>query len=356
MVNISYPAKIKFFLIIKIWVAYFLLTKIALTQPHWNLPFFHQLNYNLYFLIFLLSTIIFIKDKNNSFIYLNFAILSLLYLTGFFAIFTGKGYLLGDDYLQYYFWSYRKISISFVLSGTLIFFTINYLFRQEKTFIKYFSTLIIILPFVFFSYYKFLLNYRLIFLDNSLYELLSSAIAINFLAIFFIVLYGYLCIHRNQPISRHINLLVFSSLIFILIDTTDNFFLFYDKELPSISQVFLTGNLLLYIGILADKISYMNSDFGRFYEDLINSKIKLNMKILPKKTIIDKYILYVKEKLKSVHKRIFYLALMVLTLSFFVFYFPFGYIKVNVLILIFMISILLIYLNILLSRRTRKKI
>jgi len=215
--------------------------------------------------------------------------------------------------------------------------------------------LIIILPFVFFYYQKFFLDYRSVFFKHSQYELLSSAIGMNFLAIFFIVVFGYLYLQRNQPITRHINLLILSFLLFVLIDTNDNFFFYYKKQLPIISQIFLTGNLILYFWILADKIFYMNSEFGKFYDELITSKIKLNIKILPRKTIVDKYIAYTKERFKSVPDRIFFIVLMVIFLSFFVYYFPFGYTKVNVLILVTMISILLVYLNALVTRRTKKR-
>jgi hypothetical protein len=355
MLNIPGLAKKHFIRIGIIWIVFFVITQIALDQPHWDLTFFQNLNYNLFFIILLLSITIFLKDKYNSYIYLNFAILALIYLSGFFVIFTGEGYPIGDDYLQYYIWSYRKIAISIALSSTISFIVADYLFQGEKTIFKYLSTMVFVLPFAFFYYKKFVIDSRSIFVQPAQYEIISSSIGMNFLTLFFILVFGYLYLYRNQPITRHINLIIFSSLIYVVIDINDNIFLHQQKELPNISQLFLTGNLVLYILTFIDKIIYMDSEFGKFYDQLINSNIKTKLKIIPKKTIVDKYYVFLKEKLKFFPNRIMLIGLMVVSLLFFIYYFPFGYTKVNVLILITLMSILLLYLNILVTRRRKKK-
>ena len=130
---------------------------------------------------------------------------------------------------------------------------------------------------------------------------------------------------------------------------------FFCKTCFSQSQVFLSGNLILYIWIFIDKMIYMDSEFGRFYDNLMSSKIKINLDIIAKKTIVDKFILLTREKFKFFPNRLMLIGLMILSLSFFIYYFPFGYTKVNVIILVIMMSILLLYLNMLVSKRIRKR-
>ncbi|MBC8180614.1 hypothetical protein H8E88_05765 [candidate division KSB1 bacterium] len=270
-------------------------------------------------------------------------------------IFTGEGYPIGDNYLLYYVWSYRKIAISIALSGTISFIVADYLFYGEKILLKYLSTMIFVLPFSIFYFQKFIINSRTIFFRPAQFEIISSSIGMNFLALFFILVFGYLYLYRNQPITRHITLIIFSSLLYVAIDINDNIFLHQEKELPGISQVFLTGNLILYILIFIDKMIYMDSEFGKFYDKLISSKIKINLNIIPKKTIVEKYVIFIKERLKFIPNRVMLIGLMVISLSFFIYYFPFGYTKVNALILVTMMTILLVYLNILVSRRNKKR-
>ena len=337
MAKISGSSKKLFLLIINTWLIFFVLTKIALTHPHWEMGFSQYLNYNLLFLIFLLSVSIFIKEKLNRFIYLNFAFLSLFFLTGFFVIFTGKGYLIGDDYLVYYFWTFRKIGISIAFCVSVVFITFDYLFLEKSNWWKFLSTFMCVLPFSFMYYKKFFLDFRTIFNETSLYEILSSAIAMNFLAVFFVLVFGYVYLKRNRPITKHINLIIFASLLFIVINIGDNYFMIEEKHLPLLSQLFLTGNLILYIGIFVDKLIYMDSAFGKFYDRLINSEINLDLKIIPPKTIADKFIFLLDEKLKNPSNRFILIGLMSISLFCFLNFFPYGYTKVNVTILVILV-------------------
>jgi hypothetical protein len=177
----------------------------------------------------------------------------------------------------------------------------------------------------------------------------------NFLAVFFVLVFGYVYLKRNRPITKHINLIIFASLLFIVINIGDNYFMIEEKHLPLLSQLFLTGNLILYIGIFVDKLIYMDSAFGKFYDRLINSEINLDLKIIPPKTIADKFIFLLDEKLKNPSNRFILIGLMSISLFCFLNFFPYGYTKVNVTILVILVGALLIYLKILISKRTNNK-
>ena len=84
------PVGKQFLTIFNIWMTYFVISKIALVFPHWKISSIALFNYDLYFLIFLFALWIYLKKTYNRYIYLNIAILSILYVLGFLALFIGK--------------------------------------------------------------------------------------------------------------------------------------------------------------------------------------------------------------------------------------------------------------------------
>jgi len=116
-------------IILNIWMAYVVLSKLVLIFPHWEISFIRLINYDLFFLVFLLSITVFLKEENNRYVYLNIAIFAAAYLLGFLTIFLGENYSLGNDYLQYYVGTYRKILIAIVTCITVIYISIDYLYH-----------------------------------------------------------------------------------------------------------------------------------------------------------------------------------------------------------------------------------
>lgn len=344
---------IQLYLILKIWLGYLLLSKLVLIFPHWKISSIALLNYDLFFLIILLAIAVFFKERNNKYIFLNLAIFAFVYVSGSLTIFLGKNYALGNDFLQYYFWAYRKILISIITCITIIYIPIDYLYNEKKTISKYLLALFIILPISFIYYRNFLLIPQYLFKGENYYEIYSGLLGMNFLAIFFILLYGYLLFYRNKPVSGHVNLIVFSFLLFFSIDTLDNFLIYSRLSLPNFSQLTLFFNLILFIFILIHNIYYLNTEYGKFYEDLRFSRIKLNIKLMKKTTIIEKYIFRLQAYFSYLPNRLFFILLMVISISFFLYFYPFGYVKLNFTILIILMLILFFYLNILIRRRAR---
>lgn len=343
------------YLLIKIWLVYFVLSRLVLRFPHWEVPAISLINFDLFFIMFLISFFIFKKDKNYPYIYLNLALATVPYLLGMIVMFVGTSFSLGSDYLMYAMWSWRKILISIFMTIAIVFIPTNYMFRRKKIWCSYLLTLSVVFAIAFLYYRKFLLDKNLLFEEHTQYQLLSSGIGMNFLAIFFIGIYGLIYLYFDRPISGYINLLLLSSLIYLLLDSSDNYFIIYKKNLPATSQFFLLFNLLFYVAILSHKFILMEKEFVRFYENLLESKIDLQIKILRKKSWIDKLILVLKKYFKPLPNKIFFSALTVFSLSFFLYFYPYGYTKINLLIIISILSILIIYLYILVNKRMRNQ-
>lgn len=342
-----------FFLILKIWLGYLFLSKLVLIYPHWKISSIALFNYDLFSLIVLFAGAVFLKEHNNKYIFLNLAIFAFVYLCGFFTIFLGKNYAIGNDLLQYYCWGYRKILISILTCMAVIYIPIDYIYNEKKTISKYLLTLLITLPISFLYFRNFFLSYKYLFIGENYYKLFSGHIGMNFLAIFFITLYGYLLFYRDKPISGHVNLIVFSYLLFLSIDTLDNFLIYSRFSLPILSQLFLCVNLILFILILIHNLYYLNTEFGQFYEDVRFSKKKLNIKLMKKTTMTEKYIFLLQGYFSYLPNRLIFIVLMVITISFFIYFYPYGYAKLNFIILIILMVLLFIYLNMLINKRKR---
>ncbi len=343
-------------ILLNIWMAFVVLSKLALILPHWKISFSALINYDLYFLIVLFAIAVFLKDRYNRYIYLNLAIFAFIYVLGFLIIFLGEDYSFGNNLLQYYSWTYRKILISIVTCITIIYIPIDYLYYERKTIYKYLLTLLISLPISFIYYRNFFLSYKYLFLGENYYRVFSGFLGMNFLALFFIGLYGYLLFRREKPISGHVNLIVFSFLSFLSIDSIDNYFNFLRKPLPTLSEIFLIGNLFLFVSILVHNLFYLDTEFGRFYEDFRFSKIKLNINLLKRKTIIEKYMDLIQEYFKHLPNRVLFPLLMLISLSFFFYFYPYGYSKLSFIILIILMIAIIGYLNMLIKKRTKVEV
>jgi len=339
--------------ILKIWLVYILLTKLALLFPHWRISSIALFNFDLFFLIFLIAFNIFLKGHNNKLIFLNLAIFAFVYVSGFFIVFLGHDYTIGNDYFQYYFWGYRKIVISIITCINLIYIPIDYLYNEKKSASKYLFTLLITLPISFLYYRNFFLYYNYLFIPNNYIKLFFGQLGMNFLAIFFIMLYGYIRFYRDKPISGHVNLIVFSFLIFLVVDTLDSFLSYFEMPLPIFNQVSLCLNLVLFLLILVHFLWYLNSEFGKFYEEFRFSKKKLGIKLIHKKTFVEKYIAWLQGYFDNLPNRIFFILLMVISFSFFLYFYPYGYEKLHFIILFGLIILLFAYIYFLIKKRTK---
>jgi len=346
--------KNQLWVILNIWILFIVFGSVYLLRfKHWELPIINLLNYYLYFLIVLLAGAAFLKGRYNKYIFLNIAIFAFVYVMGFVVIFIGRNYSFGDDYLQYYAWSYRKIMVSIVTALTIIYIPVDYLRHNRRTYEKYLIALLLCLPIAFVYYKNFILSHRYLFIDNHIRQIFLGFIGMNLWALFFIFLYAYLVLKYDKPILGHVNLLIFSFLLFVAIDSLDNFFYYIHRPLPTFSGVLLFLNLLLFILILLHNLFYVSSDFGQFYEQFRFSEKKLGITVLKRKTKVEKWMEYLSQNFEISPYRLFFWCLMAITIVVFLMIYPNGYERLSFIILILLTAASLVYLNLLMKKRAQ---
>lgn len=339
-------------IIIHLWMAYVLISKVVLIFPHWNMPLVALINYDLYYLIFLVSIAIFLKDAYNRYVYLNIAFFAFIYVLGFLTIFLGTTYSIGDDFFQYHIWTYRKILISIITSVTVCYIPVQYLFFERSTAQKYLIAIGVTLPLGFLYFKNFIINPRYLFeAEENYMKIFDGILGMNFLALFLLILYGFLFFYLNRPMSGHVNLVAVAFLLFLGVDSVDNFFNKLQKQVPILSQLFLIANLMLFAVILISTLKYIQSEFGKFYEKYRYQQINLKVKIIRKMPYYERYWVDLRKQFQNRPYFYFCLTLMIITLAIFIYFYPFSYSKMSFLVLMALIGAMLWYLHLLIKKR-----
>ncbi len=206
----------RFLILFNIWMAFVVLSILALKFPHWPISILQIVNYELFLLIFIFSITLYLISYYNRYVFLNLAVFSFLYLSGFFIVFTGSNYSIGSDHLLWNLWAYRKIAISLFTCVTIIFVIMEYVYYKIPVIFKYLISFLISIPFWFVYFDKFLINKNYVFQNTeNFFQIFLGISNINMIAIFFILIYGYHCFNREKPISRYVNSLMLSLLFFL---------------------------------------------------------------------------------------------------------------------------------------------
>jgi hypothetical protein len=74
---------------------------------------------------------------------------------------------------------------------------------------------------------------------------------------------------RDPPISDHIKVLLGFFFVYLVIELTDLFTMVYKIKLYTVSQVLLFNSLLFLMIIFYNRINYISSEFGQYYERLL---------------------------------------------------------------------------------------
>ncbi len=341
-------------LIFKIWFFYFVISKISLVFPHWKLSIFSHANYDLLLLILLLSFSVFKKEKHYPFVFLNLSILSFIYLTGHVVIFIGNDYAIGNDTILYILWSYRKILISIAICVTVIYLVTEILIQKKGTVTKYLLSFLCVIPVSLLFYHRFLIEWKTVFELSSQYQLLAKAIYMNLLALLSIAILGAYNLKRKKvPLQKHIVLLGVCLLIFLIIDIWDNYYALISKASPVASQIFLFLNLTFFCVILIDKLYFMQTEFGIFYDNYLTENLAYKLNLIPRTAKYEEIIKRFQSYIKVLPNRFFLFLLVIVSLTLFIIFFTDKYIKVSVLLLIAVLLILFLYAYLIVSKRSK---
>ena len=338
------------FKIINFSLAFVLFLALISNLPHLQVPFSALVNYSLYFFVFLQCCFILKRAQKNKAIFFNIGLLCFFYSLGFINLFLGDGYLIGNDYLSFYFFQYRKILFSFLLGLSIIYVLVSYIFSNLRTAQIYFISLLVTLPVLLWHFGQFIIDkdFLLNFQDNVL--LYKSILYFTFFSFLGVCLYGFFLYRNEISLGEHINSLMVCFFVLTLIDITDTFAYIYEIKLFSISQYIALPTLSFFIITLFRKLNYIYSDFGQFYDTLMTEGNKWGVPIKRKKSAYALSFLSLVQAYLHQKRNVFGLA--TLSLVFCVSYFDVSpFLKLHLIALVAGMIVLFFYLSALYHKR-----
>lgn len=333
--------------IINYWLSYILLLAIISNLPHENIPILSWFNFSIYFLLFLHCIFIIKKERHNKSIFLNLG----LFL--FFYSFSFVPQYISDNYLYYYVFAYRKIFLSFLLSFSIIYICIKYLFNNRKSSLVYVLSFAVIVPIYIWHFYPYLLDKDYILVIEDLSIFYKSILEVSFLPLFFVIFYALLLYRYDRSLGEHINSLMVCFFIMTLLEITDIFGYIYNIKLFSLSQYILLLNLSFFLITLFRKLNYIYSEFGQFYDTIVITGKHMGVPIKRKRSSRISLFAFSVAKAYFHEKRNtfgFITFLFMICINYFNFY-PF--LKLNIIVLFFGALLLIFYLTALYQKRSQ---
>ena len=344
--------------ILNVWFAFIALLFFSSYLPHWqNVTYLTYINEAIYFLLFIISVSIFFRENNNRDIYFNFSVFFLLHSFSFLNIFIGDGYLLGNNSIGWYFYTYKSFILTFSFNFVVIYIVLKYLFLNQRSWMIYMLTFVILLSVFIGKFLPYLKDPVFInkignVILNDLNKRFLLAYGISFVSI---VLYAYLLYKKDKILGTYISLIIASYSIFLVSDIIDALALIYGIQIFSIGQYVLTLNLIFLFIIFFKKLYFLCSEYGQFYESLINRKIifsKLKVKRF-RSELHAQILLFLRLYLYQRRNYLFMLCLLS-TLTLYYFRFP-TFFTINLTALVLCSTILFLFINALYKRRAKQE-
>ena len=343
---------------LNIWFAFIAVLFISSHLSHWqNVSSHAWINQALYFLLYLLATTIFLKEGYNKDIFFNLSLVLLALSFSFLNIFIGNEYLFGNDYMMFWFFGYKKLTICFLFNFFIIYVVLKYIFSNQKVWKLYLYSLIVLLPVFVYNFYPYIKSTQYVFIirDTFYIDISKRIFFIHTFSLFFIFLYGFLLYKTDKIIGEYINPLMAFFFIFLITDMVDKLSEIFSFRVFSISLYILTFNLIFLCGILLKKLFFLCTEYGQFYETLIQNKARLGNVQIQRRHSKSNAILIKVLKLYFYQRRNYLITLSLLTaVGFGYFRFP-AFFTINVVAFASCFIILFWFVNTLYKRREQKK-
>ena len=344
------------FRLLNTWFAFIVILYLSSYLPRWNNVSYHTwINEAFYFLLFLLAIFIFFRESNNKDIYLNISLFMFVHSFSFLNIFLGEGYLIGDDYTQYHFFVYRKMVLCFFFNLAIIYIVLKYLLMIKKTWLHYLIILSILIPVFLYRFFPYFKDSQFFFGLGASYltDIYQRILFVYSLSLVSIFLYGYLLYKKDKILGTYIISLMAILFIFLVTDMVDMFSHLYEFHIFSLSQYVLTINLFFLFIILFRKLFFLSTEYGRFYENLINNKIIFG-KIKRHRSELNAR-LFGLLKLYFYQRKNYLITLCIITAILFAYFqFP-RYFTINVTAIFLCITLLFWFVNALYNKRTKRR-
>ena len=264
-----------FSFIINFWFIYNLSLIVFSNFPHWPIPPISWINHSFYFLLFLLTTVIAVKEKYSREIFLLLSTLFLLFAVGIFHSFIGNNFSFGDDYLAYYVLSYKKIIFSFFILVIIIQIVLRYIQKNRSHFFVLGQSFFLSALITFGVFRNFILDKNYILYPGGKQTLYFHIFIMNIIMLLWIIMYGIARYKQKRPNGEYLGLFIAAFFLYVVIDVGDSYHSFLGKQNLEMSQIILIVNLLIFVVVMLRKLIYTYSPFGNYYERLFLSKLNL---------------------------------------------------------------------------------
>ncbi len=359
MLKLSKKDMTLLFSLVNIWLGFVLFLWVISHLPHWeNLTtFLSWVNEAFYFLLFLLSLSIFLRESNNKFIFLNLTVYFLANWLSISTIFTGNAYIIGSDALSYRLFHYKSMITTFLFDFTVIFAVVRYILPDRKSILHYLLTAAVVFPVFLFVFFPYLRDPLLMFNQGEAYfaRIGRCIVSCHGLALAFLILYGVLLFRTDQVLGVYINLLLACMFVILAVEIVNFSFFPQLFLIYNFSQVVLTLNLVFLSFILFKKFCYNCSEYGKFYESLISRKISLGkIEIQRYRSETNAFLLRALKLYITQRRRFLFLVVLVFGLSAALYRFP-GFYTLIVCVFSFSIAVLLLFFDALHRKREKER-
>ena len=266
--------------VFSIWVMYFLLAILISILPHLEVHFLSWFNYSLYFLLAIISFFISRKDKYLGDVHLNFALTFLFYSLFILSLLVGKNYLIGNNFLMYYLFVYRKIILGTLLSFSVLYLVLRYVLPNWPRWLSYLFAISLVLSLVLIQLKDFIINKKFIFQvgPTELYRDLLPLYILPFLAL---LLYGYIIFRYDRPNGMFVGSFAMALFILLSLAISDLFAAVGYIKRYGVDQYFLAVCLIVMAIILTLRLAILHSEVYLLKERFIfDSSLTTNMSVI----------------------------------------------------------------------------
>jgi hypothetical protein len=265
------------------WFGYLVLLTGVSLLPHWPATFLTWFNYSLYFLLFLVSFFLYLKERYLKDLFLLLTITYFAFSVSLITNFIGVDYLFGSNRLAYQAFVYKKVLLDSLLTYSVLNICGRYIFRDRNRVLIYSALVVLAINLLFtrpFFEFSFLQREGI---SQFFFHLLPFDV-INLLAF---LVYGYVYLTTRRPNGFYIHQYIILLSICNILNILDYF---KGVEAYGYDQYFLVLTLLLMIRVLHKRYLALNSDRNALWEKLIFDNAYLtDLKVTSHSTGNDRY-------------------------------------------------------------------
>lgn len=269
--------------IFNLWLLFLLALVTMAGFRHWGtVETLTWLNCAFFFFLFLQSAFIVSREVHHRDVFVNLAIWAGLSSIQILNPFIGPGYAFGGSELTAYaVLDFRRMIMPALATYVIIHLVLKVAFAEVKAWRLAAVSLAGSIALAVYLFRAVLFgspveDTSLIIAQQTVKLLLFPFIALG--------IYGVYHFRRDHAISDHISVLLGFFFVYLVIELTDIVTLLNQIKLYSVSQVVLTGLLIFLMITFFNRLNYISSEFGQYYERLLMRGHTTGLQIIRKQS------------------------------------------------------------------------